>query len=112
MTDQNDFQFDMEGLKAALVAAGLDPAQPHDMRLFTNELGEPGTSLAEAAKRAGERKARAAQGSGFDMLNNYFEALRQDGAKPTTPSIGPGEKSGFETLSDAFADLRKKASGK
>jgi len=70
-----DIYFDIERLKNILIAAGLDSTQPNDMRLLANELSKPRTSIAEAAKRAGERKTRRAQGSLFDLLNSYFKAF-------------------------------------
>lgn len=105
-------EFDMQGLKAVLTAAGLDPQEPHDMRLFTRELDEPNISFAEAAKRAGERKQRARQGSGFDQLNSYFEALRHEAqSKPAGQSNGvsqPGELSGSQMLQNAIRDQLRK----
>lgn len=111
MTDQDDFQFDMTGLKNALIAAGLDPAQPHDLRLFAAELSEPGTSIADAAKRAGERKARAAHGSGFDQLRNYFRAFSPSihSDKPTQSGRERSEQTDNQMLRKAFRDFKAKA---
>lgn len=110
MTDRNYFQFDLEGLKAILIGAGLDPAQQHDMRLFTSELGEPGTNFADAAKRASAKKARAAQGSGFDQLNSYFRAfspsLHSD--KPIQSGRERSEPTDLQMLRKAFRDFKAK----
>lgn len=108
MIDENSL---IESLKTALVEAGLNPAEAHDMRLFTNELSEPGTTIAEAAQRAGQRKARTAQGSGFDQLNEYMQVLRRSSETPATslPS-DHSQLSGFDTLQMAIAELRQKGS--
>ena len=90
MTD--DFSFDMQGLKEALIAAGLDPKEPRDMRLFTDELSEPGTTVADAAKRAGERKQRTVQGSAFDLLNDYFKTMKDAPSTPLASVVLPGNR--------------------
>lgn len=109
----SDFSFDLQGLKEALIAAGLDPAQPHDVRLFSNELtAEPGVGIAEAAKRAGERKRRTAQASGFAQLDAYLAALKADmkPALPATDAIPQAEETGLQTLSRALRGLRERSS--
>ncbi|NMB69127.1 MAG: hypothetical protein GYA20_10245 [Chloroflexi bacterium] len=92
MSDNNDFGFDLEGLKDALIAAGLDPKEPHDIRLFTYELREPGTTVADAAKRAAERKQRTAQGSAFDLLNDYFKTMKDSPSTPLASAVSPGNR--------------------
>ncbi|NMB68580.1 MAG: hypothetical protein GYA20_07440 [Chloroflexi bacterium] len=112
MSDDNDFAFDLEGLIDVLVGAGLNPKEPHDMRLFSNELtAEPGAGIAEAAKRAGERKRRVASGSGFDQLNDYFQALKKSVPRsPDSDEIPQSEETGLQTLSRALRGLRERSS--
>jgi len=106
-----DNEFDFSGLKDVLIAAGLNPGEPHDMRLFSAELSEPGTTFTEAAQRAGQRKARTAQGSGFDQLNEYMQALRSSMQTPEGKSPSDHSNlSGFDTLQMAIAELRQKGS--
>lgn len=108
MTNDNSL---IEGVMAAMAEAGLDPSQPHDMRLFTIELSEPGTTIAEAAARAGARKARVVAGSGFDLLIFYLNALREDDGGTHAPAALPADHSaldGLRTLGLAIAKLREK----
>lgn len=90
MTD--NFAFDLQALKDMLIAEGLDPAQPRDMKLFTDELNEPGASLVDAAKRAGERKQRTTQGNAFDLLNDYFKTMKDAPSTPLASAVLPGNR--------------------
>lgn len=104
-----DNEFDFSGLKDVLIAAGLNPAEPHDMRLFSAELSDPGTTFTEAAQRAGARKIRAAQGSGFDQLNEYMQALRNSSKAPAKQH--PSDHTmldSLQTLELAIANFREK----